>query len=322
MSKVVRYIAGTVVTTGVVVAGVALYNRRKQALPSADGASPDPAHQPVPSPAPSPTPSPSPAPSPPPAPQPKPAPKPTSNTPIQWDGLMPLPTAAEVKGDLTTNWGNTPTDLRPLLLLVEEATGISGAARLLAIIGYRESRFRPTAHNGDDGETTAETNASWRAYHNNKDRNPPLMYGEAAAAFGSGGLFGHLAPYFLWTGVQELGSKAPLLNSDPRIMFLPRVSAFAAAVYLQRLLANYDIRDHADIKVGWGSISLLSAEGRKDSDYARIRERFFEDAKTLGIDLADVATIPAKLRADKWPGVAKVFEKIVVKLPTPGKVIA
>jgi hypothetical protein len=105
-------------------------------------------------------------------------------------------------------------------------------------------------------------------------------------------------------------------------MFLPRVSAFAAAVYLQRLIAHYDIRDHADIKVGWGSVSLLSESGRKDADYARIHDRFYEDAKTLGIDLTHVATIPAKLRADKWPGVAKVFEKIVVKLPTPGKVIA
>ena len=52
MSKVVLYVAGTVVTTGVVVAGVALYNRRKQALQSGDGASPtsapQPAHRPCP----------------------------------------------------------------------------------------------------------------------------------------------------------------------------------------------------------------------------------------------------------------------------------
>ena len=36
--------------------------------------------------------------------------------------------------------------------------------------------------------------------------------------------------------------------------------------------------------------------------------------------LADEATIPAKLSANNWPGVAAVFDKIVVTLPTPGKV--
>ena len=53
--------------------------------------------------------------------------------------LPPLPTAADVKGDLSRNWGDTPFDLRPLFLLVEEVARIPGAARYLAIVGQRES---------------------------------------------------------------------------------------------------------------------------------------------------------------------------------------
>jgi hypothetical protein len=102
---------------------------------------------------------------------------------------------------------------------------------------------------------------------------------------------------------------------------LPRVAGFVAAVYLQRLLSNYEIRDHADIKVGWGSVSLLSAAGRQASDYARIRQGFHETATKLGIDLTDEATIPEKMTASSWPGVKAVFDKIVVTLPTAVKVV-
>lgn len=320
MSKTLRYIVGSVVATGATVGGVALY-RRLRSLPPEGGdapAAPLPSNDPqTPAPAPgpaSPTPTPNPGPVPP--------PHPTDVVPVSWDGLLPLPTAAEVKGDLTRNWGKTPTDLRPLLLLIEEATGIFGAARILSAVSYGESRWIPNSHNGNDQEEQSARNASWRAYHRNKDRNPPLMFGEQAANFGAAGLFNSLAPYGLWTGVQELKDKAPLLNSDPRILFVPRVAAFVAAVYLQRLLAGYDVRDILDIKAGWGSISLLTDTGRQDADYTRIRNQFADDIKKVGIDLADAATIPKMLtKSPKWPGVQAVFDKIVVKLPTPGKAV-
>jgi hypothetical protein len=229
----------------------------------------------------------------------------------------PLPTATDVKGDLTRNWGRTPLDLRPQLVEAEQASNIPGAARILAIIAYRESRFEPTAHNGDAPGEQSERNASWRAYTQNKARNPALAYGEVAAAFGSGGLFGALAPYFLWTGIQEMGAKAPLLAADPRIMFVPQVATFAACVFMARLLKHYDVRDLPDIKVGWGSVSLLKGDARGGETYQRIRNDFVADATTLGIDLNDAATIPPRLSADHWPGVAAVFERLVGKLPTP-----
>lgn len=246
-----------------------------------------------------------------------PTPKSTGTKPLEWTGVKPLPTSGDVKGDLSRNWGKTPMDLRSLFLLMEEVSGIVGAGRIFSIIAYRESRYVATAHNGDGQEEQAERNRSWEAYQNNKDRNPPLAAAEAAASFGSGGLFGALTPYFLWSGIQELGTKAPLLSADPRIMFLPRVAAFAACVYLQRLLAHYEIKDHADIKVGWGSISLLKEPGRGGETYQAIRTMFLADAATVGIDLNDASTIPQKLSVSAWPGVAKVWEALVGTMPQP-----
>ena len=299
MNKLVWITLGTMAATGGAIAGASYVYRRKQdAL--ADGEAAAPGVEPAITPAAD-----------------SPAPDPAILTPLAWDGATGLPTAADVKGDLTRNWGRTPLDLRPQLQAAEEASQISGAARILAIIGYRESRFEPTAHNGNAPGEQRERDASSMAYANNKGRNPPLVFGEAAANFGSGGLFGALAPYFLWTGVQELGAKAPLLGADPRIMFLPRVATFAACVYMARLLKHYDIQDLPDIKVGWGSVSLLKGDGRTSETYRSIRNNFVADAATLGIDLADAATIPPRLNADRWPGVATVFERLVGKLPTP-----
>ena len=232
-----------------------------------------------------------------------------------WKNVRPLPRPADVPGfDLTSNWGTTPKDLRPLFALMEEVSGIEGSGRIFAIIAKREAGFVATAHNS----SAHETSASRRAYKNAKGRNQPLKYGVEAGEFGSGGLFGALAPYYLWTGVQEAKANAPLLNSRPEIMFLPRVAGFGACVYMQRLLDNYQIDDHADIKVGWASPSLLK-KGRGGDKYKAVRERFFSDAKKLGIDLADTSTIPAKLSASRWPGVLRVFDGLVGKLPTPAE---
>ncbi|MEZ4448168.1 MAG: hypothetical protein R3B09_01730 [Nannocystaceae bacterium] len=231
----------------------------------------------------------------------------------QWTNVRPLPTAADVPGfDLAKNWGKTPAELRPLFAQMETASGIKGAARLFAVFAKRESGFVASAHNDSSGERTASRNA----YKNAKGNNPPLKYGDQAGEFGSGGLFAALGPYFLWTGVQEMGANAPLLGSPPEIMFLPRVAAFGACVFLQRLLDNYRIDDHADLKVGWANPSLLKS-GRGGSTYQAVRARFLSDAKDLQVDLQDTATIPATLSAKSWPGVSKVFAQLVGTLPTP-----
>ncbi len=125
---------------------------------------------------------------------------------------------------------------------------------------------------------------------------------------------GLLAPYFLWTGAPEIGKRAPLLNAPPELVFQPRAAAFGACVYLQRLLTQYRIDDHADIKAGWASPSLLG-KGRDGATYKTVRARFMEDAIKLGIDILDTSTIPAKLDASTWPGVPAVFSALVGALP-------
>ena len=225
--------------------------------------------------------------------------------------LPPLPTASDVQGDLSRNWGSTPPDLRPLFVLMEESSGIVGSGRIFALIAYREARFITTAHNGDAPGESAERDGSRRAYENGKERNPPLRHGESAADFGSGGLFGLLAPYFLWAGVPEVGKRAPFLNARPELMFEPRVAGFAAALYMHRLLKYQRIDDHADIKVGWANPSLLG-KGRGGEKYDEVRTRFYGDAETLGLDLEDAATIPGpRLESAAWPGFTPVFEGIV-----------
>lgn len=242
-----------------------------------------------------------------PAPAPDPGPAPNIE-------LAPLPKASEVAGDLLRNWGDTPSDLRALLMAMEEASRMEGSSRVFAVIAYRESRFVTSAHNGNAAAEQDERDSSRRAYDNNKGRNPPLKYGEQAANFGSGGLFGALAPYFLWTGVPEVGKKAPLLNAPPELLFQPRAAAFGAAVYMQRLLAHYRVDDIADIKVGWANPGLLG-NGRGSNTYLDVRARVLADAQTLGIDLTDAATVPPKLNASAWPGVPAVFASLVGALP-------
>jgi hypothetical protein len=227
-----------------------------------------------------------------------------------WDRVPGLPEASEVPGfDLAANWGKTPKELRPLFALMERASGIEGAARIFAVIAKREAGFQTTAHNDDE----EEVKASRRAYKDARDRNPPLTYGEAAAEFGSGGLFGALAPYFLWTAVRELKDAAPYLDAPPEAMFLPRIAAFAAVGYMVGILSYYKIEDHADIKAGWASPSLLKGL-RGGTTYKEVRTRFFADAAELGIDLQDTSTIPASLSAKAWPGAPAAFEAIT-RLP-------
>lgn len=240
---------------------------------------------------------------------------------VEWTSVRALPTADEVKGDLEANWGTTPVDLRPYFLYLEEQAGIPGAARILSVVSYGEARWITTAHNGDgDRDRDAvERAGSRRAYDRYKAKRPSLRFGEAAADFGSGGLFGALAPFFLWTGINETGARAPLLNADPRTVFLPRVAGFAACVYLMRLLRYYPIDDVFDIKVGWASPSLLVGERRTSEKTTAIRSKFSEQASTVGIDLWDSETVPAVLTVEAFPGVLELFATIVGELPTPAE---
>lgn len=204
--------------------------------------------------------------------------------------------------DSNANWGATPMQLRQLFLYMEQASGVPGSARFFAVVASRESSFIPTAHNDRDDEI----DASRRAYDNNVKSKPMLAHGGAARDFGSGGLFGQLAPYFLWSASSELKDDAPLLGLPPTAVYDPRLAAFGAAVLLRRIVTLYRVDDLADARVGWAAVGLLGA-GRGSSDYNAVRKRFFESAVKLGIDLSQ---LPSPLKAGPWSGAQAAYDLI------------
>lgn len=225
-----------------------------------------------------------------------------------------LPEASELTSDadLETNWGETPEELRPLFMRMEEVSGIEGAGRIYSVIAYGESRWQNDAQNDDAHEVDAST----RALKNGLGRgNPTLKYGDEAAAFGSGGYFGALAPYYLWIGVPTVGKRAPFLDHHPKSMFSPRNAAFHAMYYLYRLIRVnlYTLRDHLDIKAGWAAPALIT-KSRLDSEKTLgIRAKFSQHAAEVGIDLNDTSTIPTVLSAARWPGALTAYNRITLQ---------
>ncbi len=64
------------------------------------------------------------------------------------------------------------------------------------------------------------------------------------------------------------------------------------------------------MRAGWASPSLLT-EHRGGETYDEVRARFLADATSVGIDLGDRATIPARPDASAWPGVLEVYAALV-----------
>lgn len=202
-------------------------------------------------------------------------------------------------GDAGGNWGSTPEALRPLLQRMEQVLQTPGAGRFFAVVAYAESRFLPTAHNQSPGEVED----SRRAYDNAPASYPELAYRSEARAFGGGGLFGQLAPYFLWSGVRELGAKAPLVASPPTAIFDPRLAAYGAVLNLRALLTRYHVDDLLDARVGWASVQLLGT-GRGSPAYFNVRQRFRDNAVKLGVDLDQ---LPQQLVPGPWMGAKAAF---------------
>jgi hypothetical protein len=97
MSRFLWISLGTLVATGGVIAGASYVERRKRAQGGDSGGEPEAEVPPTGEPDPD---------------RPIPTPKPSSLAPLAWDGAGSLPTASDVKGDLTRNWGRTPLDIR------------------------------------------------------------------------------------------------------------------------------------------------------------------------------------------------------------------
>lgn len=241
----------------------------------------------------SPSPSPSSPENPPtPSPEPKPAePKPAN------PGVVP-----------PTFWGSTSRgeEYRELLTRIEQVSRMPLRLFLL-VVANRESDFIRTARN----TTKKEVDGSQAAITNGVKRgNTKPKYAQDLALAGSGGLFGALAPYVAWTGMDE--NYMPYLDENWKIIEDPVVAAVCAAKYYQRIVMFYPTvfagntpspEDNFRVRLGWASPSALK-DDPKGKLFDAVRGRMEEDLSELGLKITDLPPPDAS----KWPGLKAVVE--------------
>ena len=284
--SMVPVLAGTaalVATTGAI---YAFYRWRQGQLAAQDGATPLPDAEQAPTPA---------------ATQPaSPAPTPTS---------PPAQTPIAKPGNTDPNyWGTTTRGevYRPLFTKIEAVTGMP--LRLyLCVVANREGEWVRSARNKSKGEVKASTDA---IANGAKRGNPSPKYAASLAASGSGGLFGALAPYVAWTGLDE--DYTPYIDADWPIIEDPIVAAICAAKYYQRIVGGgrYPVfanpaqpspEDNYRVRLGWASPTALK-ESPNGELFQDVKARFDEDLAELGLKITDLAPP----NADRWPGLAAV----------------
>ena len=205
-------------------------------------------------------------------------------------------------------WGTTARGevYRPLFTKLEAVTGMP--LRLyLCVVANREGGWVRSARNKTKGEVKASQDA---IVNGGKRGNPPPKFAASIGTAGSGGLFGALAPYVAWTGLDE--DYTPYLDEDWPIIEDPIVAAICAAKYYQRIVGGgrYPVfanpgqpspEDNYRVRLGWASPSALkdSPNGQLFQD---VKKRFDEDLAELGLKITDLAPP----NADRWPGLAAV----------------
>jgi hypothetical protein len=220
------------------------------------------------------------------------------------------PPAGPAQGAVDPNyWGTTKRgeEYRELLTKIEDVTRMP-LRLILSVIANRESGWNRKARN----KTAVETAASKRAIEAGPDRgNPPPKFAASLAGAGSGGLFGALAPYVAWTGLDE--DFIPYLDADFTVVEDPIVAAICAAKYYQRVVANYptvfanpsrpSAEDNYRVRLGWASPKTLK-EDPAGSLFKSVKGRMDDDLAELGLFIDDLPP-PS---ADAWPGLKTVFD--------------
>lgn len=206
-------------------------------------------------------------------------------------------------------WGTTKLgeEYRPLLKKIEQVTGMP--IRLyLSVVANREAGWNRKIRNTD----AVETAASKRAIEAGPERgNPPPKYSASLAGAGSGGLFGALAPYVAWTGLDE--DYMPYLDEDYTIIENPIVAAICAAKYYQRIVTYYPTvfatpgtprsEDHYRVRLGWARPEKLKNDPAGEL-FKAVKGRMDEDLAELGLKITD---LPPPNSA-RWPGLRAVVE--------------
>ena len=205
-------------------------------------------------------------------------------------------------------WGTTKRceQYRPLFTKLEEVTGMP--LRLyLCVVANREAGWSRTARN----KSKVEVKASADGIDNGLKRgNPAPKFAASIRDAGSGGLFGALAPFVAWTGMDE--GYMPYLDEDWPIIEDPIVSAVFAAKYYQRIVGGgrYPVfadpakpspEDNYRVRLGWASPSALKSSPN-GTLFQNVKKRFDIDLAELGLKISD---LPPP-NAEQWPGLKAV----------------
>lgn len=199
-------------------------------------------------------------------------------------------------------WGSVPTDVQKLLIKLQSAANIPYLWVAGSIIAQGEASFVPTAHNISE----KEVKGSRDGLKNGLARgNAKPKFAAEIEAFGSGGLFGALAPYFAWVGLDE--GYMPFLMRRPTLMFEPAASAVFMAHYFWRITAPMYAKNRAltlfDVRIGWASPSVLKNDPF-GSVAQQVRGRMRESIKVIGWDEKWVESLP--IVRDRYRGIQAV----------------
>ena len=206
------------------------------------------------------------------------------------------------------SWGTTKRGevYRPLFTKLEEVTGMP--LRLyLCVVANREAGWSRTARNKTKGEVKASADGIDNGI---KRGNPAPKFAASIRDAGSGGLFGALAPFVAWTGMDE--GYMPYLDEDWPIIEDPIVSAVFAAKYYQRIVGGgrYPVfadpskpapEDNYRVRLGWASPSALKSSP-DGTLFQNVKKRFDIDLAELGLKISDLS--PPNAAA--WPGLKAV----------------
>ncbi|PCC69321.1 hypothetical protein SAMN02745121_08976 [Nannocystis exedens] len=213
-------------------------------------------------------------------------------------------------------WGTTSrgAEFRSLLTEIEKVSRMP-LRLFLSVVANREAGWNRKARN----LTAVETAASKRAIEAGPDRgNPTPKFATSLAGAGSGGLFGALAPYVAWTGLDE--DFMPYLDADYTIVEDPIVAAICAAKYYQRIVTFYPTvfasgtpapEDNYRVRLGWASPNELKKDPAGKL-FQAVKGRMDEDLAELGLKITDLPPPDAS----RWPGLKAVVEGMKSLTPT------
>lgn len=263
--------------------------------------------------------------------------KPGNDLPIDNPDQPPVPPSPD-------NWGATPVALIPEFQRAEQASGIPGLGRFLAVRAWSAYRAgQPLVSPEEAAQIAAGAPELCRLCHNTSASekiasrrawesvtlpkgvsglygtgryNPPWPtgpYGDQWADFGSAGLLDFLAGANAHQGIHD-AKFAPLINYGPEILFRIDVQLYLGGVFTARVLKSplYKVLKVGNPAQTWTNIQRVFASPDgfvKNTAYSQeVGQRFAARAVELGIDLSQLA-YPWPIA---WPGAASYFAKLGV----------